>query len=129
MLPKLPSTSNRKFWLSIFAAVNLALLFATLLILRSTQHTPLQQFLSAVHLPFRNADLVPHFLHTDVVSLSQNLFNSTPDPASGYSNAWTPLSLSECKFGMPRQYAPCVAEMLEGVVYAEELLYADFEIR
>jgi hypothetical protein len=41
-----------------------------------------------------------------------------------------PLSLSECNFGVPSHYAPCVARTLDNnVVYAEELLYPDFEIR
>ncbi|KAK0480297.1 hypothetical protein IW261DRAFT_1336034 [Armillaria novae-zelandiae] len=46
------------------------------------------------------------------------------------SAAWSPLSLSECIFGMPAYYAPCVAQKLsKTVLYAEELLYPAFEIR
>ncbi|KAJ7487855.1 hypothetical protein FB451DRAFT_957616, partial [Mycena latifolia] len=45
------------------------------------------------------------------------------------STQWTPLSLSRCEFGIPTHYAPCIAQTLSNVVYAEELLYPDFEIR
>ncbi|KAJ6608290.1 hypothetical protein B0H10DRAFT_2068320 [Mycena sp. CBHHK59/15] len=60
---------------------------------------------------------------------SEYLRLSTPDPSAGLANPWTPLSLSRCDFGMPAYYAPCVARTLGNVVYAEELLYPDFEIR
>ncbi|KAJ7846887.1 hypothetical protein B0H14DRAFT_3086249 [Mycena olivaceomarginata] len=40
-----------------------------------------------------------------------------------------PLSLSTCLFGMPAYYAPCAAQKLQNVEYAEELVYPDFEIR
>ncbi|KAJ6507609.1 hypothetical protein DFH09DRAFT_1000142 [Mycena vulgaris] len=40
-----------------------------------------------------------------------------------------PFPLSVCSFGMPAYYAPCAAEKLKNVEYAEELLYPDFSIR
>lgn len=60
---------------------------------------------------------------------SQLLFLSTSNSSVGSSDPWTPLSLSNCTFGTPSYYAPCVAEHLDGVLYAEELVYPDFEIR
>lgn len=50
-------------------------------------------------------------------------------PHGGIAAPWTPLSLSRCRFGMPAHYAPCAAQNLTHVAYAEELLYPDFEIR
>ncbi|KAJ7874209.1 hypothetical protein B0H14DRAFT_3555637 [Mycena olivaceomarginata] len=40
-----------------------------------------------------------------------------------------PLSLSTCLFGMPAYYAPCAAQKLQNVEYAEELVYPNFQIR
>ncbi|KAJ7104557.1 hypothetical protein C8R43DRAFT_906944 [Mycena crocata] len=45
------------------------------------------------------------------------------------SRTWIPLSLSVCTFSMPSYYAPCLADTLSNVVYAEELVYPDFDIR
>ncbi len=46
------------------------------------------------------------------------------------STPWAPFSLSNCTFGLPPYYAPCVAQRLpKQVLYAEELLYPAFEIR
>ncbi|KAJ7477971.1 hypothetical protein B0H11DRAFT_2028904 [Mycena galericulata] len=69
--------------------------------------------------PFIAADPLPH--------LSEYLHISTA--AGGPSAPWAPMSLARCEFGMPGHYAPCVAEHLSNVAYAEELLYPDFQIR
>jgi hypothetical protein len=59
-----------------------------------------------------------------VTKFSDSLRLATPDP-----DPWMPLSLSTCLFGMPAYYAPCAAQKLQNVEYAEELVYPDFEIR
>ncbi|KAJ6590699.1 hypothetical protein DFH09DRAFT_1026851 [Mycena vulgaris] len=66
-------------------------------------------------------------LRNSTTPFSEYLRLSTP--AQGFSTHWTPLSLSRCDFGMPPHYAPCIAQTLNNVAYAEELLYPDFEIR
>ncbi|GAA5907870.1 hypothetical protein JCM6882_004578 [Rhodosporidiobolus microsporus] len=48
---------------------------------------------------------------------------------TNFSAPWTPLRISHCGYGVPPHYAPCVSKRLEGVEYAQELLYPDFEIR
>ncbi|KAJ7736291.1 hypothetical protein B0H16DRAFT_122446 [Mycena metata] len=45
------------------------------------------------------------------------------------NNSWIPLALSSCVFGMPTHYAPCAARTLPNLLYAEELIYPDFELR
>ncbi|KAF7319095.1 hypothetical protein HMN09_00245800 [Mycena chlorophos] len=48
---------------------------------------------------------------------------------SSPSSLWAPFSLSTCVFGMPRHWAPCFAQRLANVLYAEELVYPDFQLR
>ncbi|KAG7445099.1 uncharacterized protein BT62DRAFT_951443 [Guyanagaster necrorhizus] len=56
-----------------------------------------------------------------------SIYNGTTSRPSAY---WAPFSLSNCTFGLPPYYAPCVAQRLpKQVLYAEELLYPAFEIR
>lgn len=62
-------------------------------------------------------------------SYSNALQRSILSSDLSYAAPWTPLPLSRCEFGTPQHFAPCVAERVEGVVYAEEFLYPDFEIR
>ncbi|KAJ7509432.1 hypothetical protein B0H11DRAFT_2421332 [Mycena galericulata] len=66
-------------------------------------------------------------LRNGTIPLSESLRLFTPD--RGLATPWTPLSLSKCQFGMPSHYAPCAAQHLSNLAYAEELLYPDFEIR
>ncbi|KAF7365625.1 hypothetical protein MVEN_00436100 [Mycena venus] len=56
-------------------------------------------------------------------------FSDALRPSTPHSDPWMPLSLSACSFGMPAHYAPCAAQKLKNVEYAEELLYPDFAIR
>jgi hypothetical protein len=76
-----------------------------------------------------NVVALPYFqvLSNPSTPFSEYLRLSTPAQAA--STPWTPLSLSRCEFGMPSYYAPCIAQTLPNVAYAEELLYPDFEIR
>lgn len=60
-------------------------------------------------------------------SFSEYLRLSTPQ--LGIATPWVPLSLSQCSFGMPTYYAPCAAQKMRNVAYAEELVYPGFEIR
>ncbi|CAK5274613.1 unnamed protein product [Mycena citricolor] len=58
-------------------------------------------------------------------ALGQSSRASAPDVAR-----WAPLSLSACLPGMANVSAPCYAQVsLPHAVYAEELLYPDFQIR
>ncbi|KAJ7366260.1 hypothetical protein DFH08DRAFT_797260 [Mycena albidolilacea] len=62
--------------------------------------------------------------HPSVPEFSDSLRLVTVD-----LDSWMPLSFSTCLFGMPAYYAPCAAQKLENVEYAEELVYPDFQIR
>jgi len=50
---------------------------------------------------------------------------------SAESSRWAPISMMDCKSWMPRHYAPCVrtAAKRVDVEFAEELVYADFELK
>lgn len=64
-----------------------------------------------------------------LTSYANALERATLSSNLSYAAPWAPFPLSRCEFGTPQHFAPCVAERLEGVVYAEELLYPDFQIR
>ncbi|KAK0469350.1 uncharacterized protein EV420DRAFT_25662 [Desarmillaria tabescens] len=82
------------------------------------------QPLRAISQSARLSEVKP-YTYADFLPLS-----TSEDHSLVRSTAWVPLSLSECTFGMPGHYAPCVAQRLEQkVLYAEELLYPSFEIR
>ncbi|KAJ7065062.1 hypothetical protein C8F01DRAFT_1021907 [Mycena amicta] len=79
-----------------------------------------------------NAVILLYVLHggpSQTANYADALQRATSTADSDASYPWTPLSLSSCLFGMPKHYAPCFAQQLDNVVYAEELLYPDFELR
>ncbi|KAJ7752477.1 hypothetical protein DFH07DRAFT_825484 [Mycena maculata] len=84
--------------------------------------------LSSVYVAYKG---LPHSITPALLRhstpFSEYLRLSTPE--RGLATPWTPLSLSVCQFGTPTHYAPCLAQNLNNVAYAEELLYPDFEIR
>ncbi|KAJ7366275.1 hypothetical protein DFH08DRAFT_1071826 [Mycena albidolilacea] len=80
--------------------------------------------------------LMHNFLEEPLASESfTNSFESVPNFSDSLrlatleTDPWMPLDLSTCLFGMPAYYAPCAAQKLKNVEYAEELVYPDFEIR